>query len=112
MTTFADPVATDFVRDQWMRPLVVPVGGGRPIPYTRASAAAKTVEDTYQLELWARRNIVFGMSRDPSLIARTIALGGDPSLQRAKRAAGYVLAIECDRVISARRRRRPLPAAP
>jgi hypothetical protein len=77
--TFSTPTATDFQRDQWGRPLIVPPEGGAPVPYTRASAAAKTIEDTYNLELWARRNVVFGMARDPSLVARVLALGGDPS---------------------------------
>jgi len=82
VSTLADPVALgppDFVRDQWQRPLIVPPDGGRPRPYMRASAAAKTVEDTYNLELWARRNVAFGMARDHSLVARVLALGGDPS---------------------------------
>jgi hypothetical protein len=81
VSTLTDPATEvlDFVRDQWGRPLIVPVGGGKPIAYTRASAAAKTVEDTFNLEMWARRNVVFGMARDPSLVARVIALGGDPS---------------------------------
>ena len=72
------PAPVDFLRDQWGRPLVVPAGGNRPRPYIRSSSAAKTIEDTYNLELWARRNIAFGMSRDPSLVARLLAVGGDP----------------------------------
>ena len=82
MTTLADPVVLgppDFVRDQWGRPLVIPPDGGNPRPYTRSSSAAKTVEDTYNLELWARRNVAYGMAKDRSLIARVLALGGDPS---------------------------------
>ena len=82
MTTLLDPVSLgppDFVRDQWGRPLIVPPVGGRPRPYTRASSAAKTVEDTYNLELWARRNVAYGMARDQSLVARVLALGGEPS---------------------------------
>ena len=75
-TTLGPP---DFERDQWGRPLIVPADGGRPRPYTRASSAAKTVEDTFNLELWARRNVAFGMARDNSLVARVLALGGDPS---------------------------------
>ena len=91
--TFTDPDATDFVRDQWQRPLVIPVGGGKPVPYTRASAAAKTVEDTYNLEMYAWRNVAFGMSRDASLTARTLAVGGDPSTwdQAAKRAVDRIV---------------------
>lgn len=79
--TLLDPttVVDDYDRDQWGRPLIVPEGGGKRVPYTRASAAAKTIEDTYNLELWARRNVAFGMARDPSLVARVLALGGDPS---------------------------------
>ena len=40
------------------------VGGGKPVPYIRASSAAKTVEDHCNLEMWARRNVVYGVSRD------------------------------------------------
>src|SRR6478752_2935322 len=58
------PAPVDFFRDQWGRPLVVPAGGDRPRPYTRSSSAAKTIEDTYNLEMWARRNVAFGMARD------------------------------------------------
>src|SRR4029077_20732702 len=66
-------------RDRWGHPMIVPPGGGRPVPYVRASSAAKVVEDTYNLELWARRNVIFGMAHDRSLVARVLALGGEPS---------------------------------
>lgn len=79
--TLIDPpqAAADFHRDRWGRPLVIPAGETKPVPYTRSSSAAKTIEDTYNLELWARRNIVFGLSRDASLVARALAVGGDPT---------------------------------
>jgi hypothetical protein len=73
-----DPTPSDYRRDRWGRPLIVPKGGGKPIPYTRASSAAKTIEDTFNLELWARRNVAYGMARDASLVARVLAVGGDP----------------------------------
>jgi hypothetical protein len=73
-----DPTPTDYQRDRWGRPLIVPKGGGKPVPYTRASSAAKTIEDTFNLELWARRNVAYGMARDASLVARVLAVGGDP----------------------------------
>jgi hypothetical protein len=73
------PAPVDFQRDQYGRPLVVPAGGTKPLPYTRSSSAAKTIEDTYNLEMWARRNVAFGMARDQSLVARVLAAGGDPS---------------------------------
>lgn len=79
MITVDDTPALDFKRDRWGRPLIVPANGGKAIPYTRSSSAAKTIEDTYNLELWARRNGVFGMARDASLTARVLAIGGDPS---------------------------------
>jgi len=69
----------DFTRDRWGRPLIVPAGGGPAEPFTRSSSAAKTVEDTFNLEKWARRNVAFGMSRDSSLVARVLAIAGDPS---------------------------------
>lgn len=71
--------SADFPRDRWGRPLIVPAEGGTPIPYVRASSAAKTIEDTYNLELWARRNVAYGMARDASLVARVLAVGGDPA---------------------------------
>jgi hypothetical protein len=42
--------------------------------------------------MWARRNVAFGMARDPSLIARVLAVGGDPAVwdQGAKRAMDRV----------------------
>jgi hypothetical protein len=79
--TLLDPgptVKAKYRRDRWGRPLIVPASGGKAKPYTRASSAAKTIEDTYNLELWARRNVVYGMAKDPSLVARVLGLGGSP----------------------------------
>ena len=70
--------APDYKRDRWTRPLIVPPGGGKPVAYTRSSSAAKTVEDHWNLEMWARRNIVYGVTHDQSLAARALALGGTP----------------------------------
>ena len=78
ITTVGDAKA-DYKRDRWGRPLIVPDGGGKAKPYTRASSAAKAIEDTYGLELWARRNVAFGLAHDSSLVARILALGGSPS---------------------------------
>jgi hypothetical protein len=69
----------DFKRDRWGRPLIEPKDGGKPVAYTRSSSAAKTIEDTFNLELWMRRNIVYGMAHDTSLIARSLAIPGGPS---------------------------------
>jgi hypothetical protein len=92
--TLLDPAPThvDYKRDRWGRPLIVPAGGGKPKPYTRASSAAKAIEDTFGLEMWARRNVAFGLATDPSLVARVIALGGTPHTWTAddKKAVGKV----------------------
>lgn len=68
----------DFKRDQWGRPHIMQADGKRK-GYTRCSSAAKTVEDTFNLEKWARRNIAYGLAYDSSLVARVIAIGGEPS---------------------------------
>jgi cytochrome c5 len=62
----------DYTRDRWGRPII------QGVAHTRTSAAAKPITDTYNLELWARRNMVYGMAKDPSLVARTLAIGGTP----------------------------------
>lgn len=80
--TFDDPATIiepkDFKRDRWGRPHIMQPDGKR-IAYTRCSSAAKTIEDTYNLERWDNRNIAFGMSYDASLVARVLAIGGDPA---------------------------------
>lgn len=68
----------DFKRDRWGRPNIMQPNGKR-IGYTRSSSAAKTIEDTFNLELWARRNVAYGLAHDASLVARVLAIGGDPS---------------------------------
>lgn len=68
----------DFNRDRWGRPLIVPAGGGKPVAYTRASSAAKPIEENFNLELWKQRNAVYGVATDPSLVARVLAVGGRP----------------------------------
>jgi hypothetical protein len=94
--TLLDPATgtakADYRRDRWGRPLIVPASGGKAKPYTRASSAAKTIEDTWNLELWARRNVVYGMAKDPSLVARVLALGSSPHEwdQDAKKAANAI----------------------
>ena len=69
---------TDFTRDRFGRPLIIPAKGGKPVAYSRASGAAKPIEDTYNLELWYRRNVAYGLATDPSLVARMLAVGDTP----------------------------------
>lgn len=79
-TPFATPetVAVDFRRDRWNRPLIAQVDGSKARPYTRFSSAAKALEDRFNLEQWAQRNVAFGMAHDPSLVATVLGIGGTP----------------------------------
>lgn len=77
LLTGSDRVSSDYRRDQYDRPLILMPDGQR-IGYTRSSSAAKTVDDTYNLELWARRNVAYGLAHDRSLVARVLAIGGVP----------------------------------
>lgn len=58
----------DFRRDRWGRAII------QGKPYGRPSSHAKVIEDQYGLELWARRNVAYGLAHDPSLVARVLAL--------------------------------------
>lgn len=68
----------DFKRDRWGRPSIMQPDGKRK-SYTRCSSAAKTIEDTYNLTLWSKRNVAYGLAHDASLVARVLAIGGEPS---------------------------------
>lgn len=76
VTVDAEPV--DFRRDRWNRPLIGQPNG-KPLPYTRCSSAASALEDRFALEQWAQRNVAFGLAHDTSLVARVLAVGGNPS---------------------------------
>jgi hypothetical protein len=68
---------SDYRRDRWGRPLIKQLDGTH-LPYTRASSATKIIEDEYNLNRWHRRNGIYGMAHDASLVARTLAIGGTP----------------------------------
>ena len=88
----------DFLRDRWGRPLIMQADGTR-IGYTRSSTAAKTIEDTYNLERWARRNVAYGLAYDASLVARLIALGGDPGIwAKADKDAVNEICVDAEQV--------------
>ena len=67
----------DYRRDQYGRPYILQPDGTR-IGYTRSSTAAKTIDETYNLQRYDVRNVVYGLAYDASLVARTIAIGGNP----------------------------------
>lgn len=64
-------------RDSWGRYLFAAEEGGDPVPYTRATTIAGTLDDRYNLERWGRRTMVAGFLAKPGLLAAATAVGGD-----------------------------------
>lgn len=60
---------TDIQRDRWGRPLIIPPGGGKAVPYRRASAVGKALEDDTNLTYWRARVVAIGLMRRPDLQA-------------------------------------------
>lgn len=60
---------TDIARDRWGRPLIKPVGGGKPIAYARASGIGKVLEDDTNLAYWRARVVAIGLANRPDLQA-------------------------------------------
>jgi len=71
---------TEIARDPWGRPLITPLGGGEPIPYTRVSTLAKALDDQSGLMSWKQRKTAEGLLRRPDLITRVAGAlaNGDP----------------------------------
>jgi hypothetical protein len=67
-------------RDRWKRPLIVPVGGGERVPYTRVSTLAKALDDQTQLMKWKQRKTAEGLVRRSDLLTRIAGAlaNGDP----------------------------------
>jgi hypothetical protein len=59
--------------DRWGRYLIVPEGGGDPVPHTRATTHAATLDDRYGLEKWGQRMVAIGLSRRDDLLAQVAA---------------------------------------
>lgn len=59
---------SDVPRDRWNRPLITPVGGGKPEPYTRCTTYVGALEDTYNLEKWKMRMTAVGLGQRPDLM--------------------------------------------
>ncbi len=81
--------APEVPRDRWGRPLIIPAGGGAPVPYTRVSTLAKTLDGQEGLTAWKERKVAEGLLRRPDLLTRVsgaLALG-DPDTDRATKKA-------------------------
>jgi hypothetical protein len=66
-------VQTDIPRDRFGRPLVVPLAGGSPIPYTRCTTYIDCLEDRYKLEEWKCRMTAIGITMRDDLRLSTAA---------------------------------------
>ena len=61
MSTIVAP-STPVNRDRYGRPLIVPPEGGKPVPYTRATTLAGTLDDRSALEKWMCRQTALGLA--------------------------------------------------
>lgn len=67
------PEYADFKRDRWSRPLIVPRGGGKPVPYKRCTSYVGVLEDRYNLELWMKRMTLLGAAEREDLRISALA---------------------------------------
>jgi hypothetical protein len=81
---------TDFTRDRWGRPIIIPADGGKPTPYTRFSSHGQVLEDRFGLEKWKIRTAVKGLTERPDLFAQVAACPVDDK-SRLDTLAGYAL---------------------
>lgn len=86
----------DELRDRWDRPLILPLGGGAPVAYTRVSKLAKALDDQYQLDLWHQRKVLEGVIRRPDYLTRAagVLAKGDPDNDRATKKALNAICAE------------------
>ena len=93
--TFTAPTAA-IKRDQWGRPLIEPIGGGKAIPYTRVSTLAKALDNKEGLTKWLQRMVLQGVAARPDLAALASAAKGDAK-QLGKIVEQCMAAAESDR---------------
>lgn len=66
----AETITVEVPRDRWGRPRIVPVDGGEPVAYTRASTLAKALDDQSNLMAWKQRVTAVGLARRDDLRTR------------------------------------------
>lgn len=64
---------TDFNRDRWGRPLIIPAEGGKPVAYSRFSSHGQCLEDKFALEKWKLRTAARGFVNRADLFAQVAA---------------------------------------
>jgi hypothetical protein len=61
-------------RDRWGRPLIIPPGGGEPVPYTRCSTLAGYLENKKGLHTWDVRHVALGVALDPDIAGKAASI--------------------------------------
>lgn len=65
---FSSPTGFEIPRDRWGRPLIVPPGGGKPVPYQRVTTFVDVLDDKRALYDWGKRMVALGLSERPDLV--------------------------------------------
>lgn len=60
-------------RDRWLRPLIVPPEGGKPVPYTRVTTFIGALDDRRTLEAHFKRQVALGLAGRKDLLLAVIA---------------------------------------
>lgn len=87
------PPGGDIPRDQYGRPKIIPVGGGKPVGYTRMSTIAKVLDDKSNLVNWKARMAALGLRQRPALMTRLagIVASGNLDDYKVKRAIDAIV---------------------
>jgi hypothetical protein len=72
MSAFETP-KPQIARDRWGRPLVKPLGGGKPVAYTRATTFVDCLDDKSNLAKWQQRQVLRGLRARPDLMLQVAA---------------------------------------
>jgi hypothetical protein len=111
MTVALTSVKPEIPRDRYGRPQVVGPQGGIPVPYTRVTTLAGTLEDHYALGRWQQRMTMLGLVDRPELIVSVSAFredkreldriadaAMDAAQARASAVVGTALHALCERI--------------
>lgn len=79
-------LSPDVPRDRWQRPLIIPLEGGTPKPYTRCTTLAGALDDQWNLTAWKLRMTVLGLTERADLIMGAAGLGPEPDRDREEHA--------------------------
>lgn len=71
-------------RDGLGRPMIVPKGGGRPVPHTRVTTYIDCIEDKSNLTSWKLRTALVGLADKPSLLDAVRGLDPDDPKDKRK----------------------------